>query len=405
MSDRNPCPYWRVWQTADDLEQNGLSSDPQLSKDCQGLTERVVQILRQWGNQWAGQNELQSLLNKSSLQHEVEESIVSTHKLMKWLDQRQQQTVISANEDGKSQTEPVTVVDVCCGKGLFSMLLSYIMAGDNRVKKIVMLDKAKINWHHITFANETSKTDQRPYIETWEQCNLHNHDELLDRFESLGSPLALVGIHLCKNLSPACVGLVNGLGSDLCPFLCLAPCCLPSAALSKSRKNNPNKGIIQVPQYETIEERQSRREAMKLRDGALGRTTNRPCMICQSNDHRTNDCPLLPSDKDERVKVLQKAQLRVPCWKCGVVGHFKDKCPSTQTSRRPTRITPPLYCLDVSSVLETPGPFDTYCHILRESMQRPNVQLIDTGLTNDNAQHQEGNWNSCRKSIYIVATQ
>ena len=36
-----------------------------------------------------------------------------------------------------------------------------------------------------------------------------------------------MGIHLCKSLSSACIGMFNTLGPTKAPFLVLAPCCLP----------------------------------------------------------------------------------------------------------------------------------------------------------------------------------
>jgi hypothetical protein len=222
--------HWRVWQTADNLEREGLLSPLHQNPHCQKLTQQVVSILRFWGHEWAHINGMQSFLNKSSLQHEVEESIVTMTLLLDWMEEE-------AHHPFKEQQQPgVTVVDVCCGKGVFSMLLSYVFKGDSRVTKIIMLDKAIIDWQHVTLANSASKFDKRPPIDPWEECNLHDHDLILDRLESLQSRLALVGIHLCKNLSPTCIGLANRLGSDKCPFLCLAPCCLPRLAVCRNRK-------------------------------------------------------------------------------------------------------------------------------------------------------------------------
>lgn len=150
------------------------------------LTRRTVSILRQWGHEWAGQQRWLSLLNKSSLLHEIEESIVALSPLFDWLDTR------------RDDAEPITLVDVCCGKGIFSMLASYMLKNDARVKHIVMLDKATIKWNHIMAANDKAKFDGRPVIELWDKCNLHGGDEMVVRLNSLDSELAMVGLHLCK---------------------------------------------------------------------------------------------------------------------------------------------------------------------------------------------------------------
>ena len=95
---------WRIWSVVVELEANGLSSssspsgtgaivgllDDDDDDDGQvvGLTNRVIQILQQWGESWAGQSGWHTLLNKKSLLHEVEESIVTLHFLLNWLERR-----------------------------------------------------------------------------------------------------------------------------------------------------------------------------------------------------------------------------------------------------------------------------------------------------------------------------
>mmetsp|Transcript_17544 Transcript_17544/g.24378 ORF Transcript_17544/g.24378 Transcript_17544/m.24378 type:complete len:104 (+) Transcript_17544:486-797(+) len=56
-------------------------------------------------------------------------------------------------------------------------------------------------------------------------------------------------------------------------------------------------------------------------------------------------------------------------------------------------------------------PFDTYCKLLMKTLQRNNVRLMETGLTNNHGvlkvlkQQNNCNWNQNRKSLYIVATE
>jgi hypothetical protein len=386
-------PYWRVWRTATNLETDGMTSTKHDARYDETLAQ-VASILRQWGHTWAGQPLWQSLLNKSSLQHEAEESIVALYHLHQWLVRR----------SGKE--EPLIVVDVCCGKGLFSMLLSYMIGNcwklEAKISRIVMIDRAtskNICWHHIHVANSTSKDEERPSMEIWEGCNLHHHDAVLDRLQRLEAPVVMVGIHLCKTLSPTCVGLVNALGPDKCPFLCLAPCCLPRIVTTKKSKTRQ----IPVNVYETQQDRQERFEAMRLREGALQRGQNGICYLCHE-EHRVRDCPRLPDEHEERVQILQKAAATVPCWKCGNVGHFKVECPSTLS--KPALLEPPYTIMNVEQVLHSPQPFDTYCRLLADTLQECSTkQLMEPGLTNSSSSHQEGNWNGKRKSIYIVATR
>jgi hypothetical protein len=218
--------------------------------------------------------------------------------------------------------------------------------------------------------------------------------------------LALVGIHLCKTLSPTCVGIVNTLSPLKCPFLCLVPCCLPRVVVSTKQertRNTRKSAIIQVRQYETREERQGRMVAAQRRAAAM--TRNLDCYVCASSEHRVHECSLLPSPVKERIEIFRRAAQQAPCWKCGAMGHVKADCPSDQTTGKPSLLLPPVASMDVSEVLLSEKPFDTYCDLLAGTLQRENVQLVETGLiANDRGHTQAGNWNSGRKSIYIVAS-
>jgi hypothetical protein len=390
--------HWHVWKAADRLEKEGLLSCLPV-EDTRDLTQRVVAILNRWGETFAGKPGWQGLLNKSSLLHEIEESIVALHSLTEWMDDKKNNDEIIR--------DPIIIVDVCCGKGVFSMLASYVFQDDPRVKRIVMLDKADIKWNHVDAANGSAVAEKRPMIETWGCCNLHEIDQVVDQLEAFQNPLALIGIHLCKTLSPTCVGIVNAIGPDRCPFLCLAPCCLPRALVSQAdkymRKGNP---IIEVPQYESQKERQDRRVTTRRRDDAMQRGQRTVCYMCQSAQHHIQKCSLLPTDEMERIDIFKMAAAAAPCWKCGRVGHNKADCPSDQTSSKPSLARPPVARMDVSNVLESEKPFDAYCCLLAGTLQRDQVRLMETGLVNVSAQHQDKNeGNSGRKSIYIVATQ
>ena len=160
-------------------------------------------------------------------------------------------------------------------------------------------------------------------IEIWEGCNLHETDAIIDRFEAIPCTLALIGIHLCRHLSPCCVGLVNALGPDKAKFLCLAPCCLPRQ-VRKNKRTNEEARTINIPLYEEPAARTRRIEAMKLREQSLGRgKRGADCYLCKSPEHFVRACPQLPSDVSERLRILQDAVKDSPCWKCGKLGHSK----------------------------------------------------------------------------------
>lgn len=412
---------WRIWSVIDELNRNGLSSSKDSAYDGRydGTIASVIQILQLWGDTWAGEREWNTLLNKKSLLHEVEESIIALHYLEQWLEQRTE------------KDEAITLVDVCCGKGILSMLASYLFCGkiSTHVANIIMLDKQQsINWNHIKISNEHAQKDGRPIIQSWGGCNLHEIDQIVEKLECINGPLAIVGIHLCKQLSPACVGVVNTLG-DKCPFFCLAPCCLPRIArnLSKSNSNvgmipkRPNSGKTVVPftmpvrTYESIHDRQARQDANKRREQAKKRSfADLPCFLC-SEIHPIHKCNLLPVDENERLDIFARATALQPCWKCGEVGHKQKDCPSSQEASTPRLVLPPTRDLDLASILHQPtnhtehkGTFEKYSELLATAIQRDNVQVVDSGLVNNAAQHNNPansiqNWNRDRKSLFIIS--
>jgi len=417
---------WRIWSVIDELQSNGLSSSSNShnsnNKQYDDMIQEVIQILTLWGVTWAGQDGFAHLLDKTTLYHEVEESIIALHFLVEWLQQRNEQTAI-------------TLVDACCGKGILSMLATYLFRDktETQISNIIMLDKQEdINWNHIKAANEHAKEERRPTITSWGGCNLHEIDTIVDKLETdTTEPLAIIGIHLCKQLSPACVGVVNALGKKKCPYVCLAPCCLPRMVRNLSKAPNsgmiPNRGrsnqmkkdtssfTIPVRVYESLEERQARKEANKRREMAKKRTfRDVPCYLC-SEMHSIHKCNLLPANENERLDIFQKAQLQMPCWKCGEIGHMKKDCPSTQSSSKPGLILPPTIELDIASIIdegeasESKGPFEKYSQLLATSIQRSeNIKVVDVGLVNSSAQHNNRanghNWNKDRKSLFIVAS-
>lgn len=374
--------YWKVWKTIDHLEQKGLRCDPALqnTETIRNLIKEVSNILRQLGNRWGDDDEWQGILNKSTLLHEVEESILALGFLMDFIK--------NGNDRQLKMGSKITIVDVCCGKGIFSMLASYIFQNETRVDKIIMLDKGEINWDHCHILNQCARDEGRPLIETW-KCNLHDIDQVVDRFSNtMESPIVMIGIHLCKTLSPCFIGIANQL-SLLCPFFILVPCCLPRAVLQSNIIGK--KSVVRVLQYETMTEKNERYMAKSRRDAAMKRALlKRPVTMIDQASWIGED----------------KGKVSIPCWKCGNLGHFKVDCPSSQSTGKPQLLRPPEMEIDVSHVLNAEAPFDNYCNLLAQSIQYSSVRMVDAGLVNDSVlhQHQVENWNGSRKSIYIVAT-
>ncbi|CAJ1964897.1 unnamed protein product [Cylindrotheca closterium] len=375
---KKPKKLWRVWKAADELEERQKEFYP-------SVTPKIVSILRQWGTKWEGKDGWKSLLDKHSLVHEAEESIVAIYHLMKGV---------------SSRTNPYIAADVCGGKGLLSFLLSYYEAPN--LHSIILLDKADIDWNHIHEANSTAGQEKRPPIHIWSETNLHDYDSILDRFQELPYPLAMTGIHLCKQLSPSFCGLVNGLGRDRCIYACLSPCCMPRAITAQ--KKNPNTSYsVPIQQLENTVDRNARRDYMERRERLKRKPKTGPCFHCKAPDHNLIDCQLLPTlPKEEQTQIRQAWHVAtIPCWNCLELGHYKSECPRNNDSSIRNSKQPPMVDVDVTNVLKGPKPYETYCNLLTNGLPSWQCQVIETELENQE-KHQEGNWNSGRKSIYIV---
>jgi Zinc knuckle len=437
VTESRPGSHWRVWSCVEALVSETSSSTPSkpnrmMMEPYRSTTEQVASILELWGRQWAGNLSWGSMLNKRTLHHEAEECIVALYFLRQWM-------LTSTRRD--TEENRFIAVDVCGGKGIFSMMLSY-MASEfwqpedakrdehihpRKLEKIILLEKAThIDWMHIEEANERGLSEKKNYpaIEIWPDTNLHAYDTLIEKYQALSSahsniPLAMTGIHLCKMLSPSLVSLVNGLGPLLCPYLCLAPCCLPRVVinpLSTKEGGNGAEKTISINDHETNEARESRLDHNRRKNAARNRFA---CYLCQSKRHWVKQCPRMELMSDgERANVMEAALASIPCWICGVVGHFKNDCPTPEADRITTQL-PPTVTWNVSNIITSPAPYEKYCELLATHVNigtqpeschnglkntkrvAANIQVVEAGLT-DTSYH-ELNWNSRRKSIFIIA--
>mmetsp|Transcript_4628 Transcript_4628/g.11885 ORF Transcript_4628/g.11885 Transcript_4628/m.11885 type:complete len:99 (+) Transcript_4628:1106-1402(+) len=94
------------------------------------------------------------------------------------------------------------------------------------------------------------------------------------------------------------------------------------------------------------------------------------------------------------------------------IGHFKDQCPNVGKNGAKSRSSahnaqhPPMKILDVTDILKAPKPYYTYCQVLADGFQKGhkekiNVRVIETNLEKL-GNHDISNWNSERKSIFII---
>lgn len=375
--------YWSAWRTAEALESKLQDNGPLAPYSV--VTRQVISVLKRWGDQWAGREDMKSFLRKTaSLLHEAEESIVALHYLQEW----------RIKCRGSTVAFDFVAVDLCCGKGYFSMYLKYVVDmfwSDEKqaLKRIILVDKAteaSINWGHIAIANEDTPTG--PQLELWQGENLHDTEKLLNRLESIGAPVALTGIHLCRMLSPSFLGLVNGL--EECPYMCLAPCCLPRSVTKQ--QTDAAAGL----QYLSVHRGK----------GSIRKTKPRPCYLCQDMTHLVRDCSLFPTeDPAECSRIRKAAAATIPCWSCGIVGHFRTACPTPDVANNTSMLQ-----VDTRQVMVSDEPFGAYCRLLAEQCIENNMEpaaVIETGFVNEDVdlKNHQGNWNASRKSIYIIASK
>ncbi len=140
-----------------------------------------------------------------------------------------------------AHTKPVTVVDLCSGKGYLAMLLSELLPKD-KVSRIVLVDKAwplngqdeplphQINWDHIYDYYEdwpitltTSKQDLK--------CKSSVRGMKRRILDEAPGDIVVLAVHLCGTLSLKALDLFNS--HEKCSFLVLKPCCLPGLVHSK----------------------------------------------------------------------------------------------------------------------------------------------------------------------------
>lgn len=388
--------HWHVWKTIEILETEGIRSK---KRDLyQDTTLAVTSVLRRLAisdSDWIN-TDGQSFLNKRNLHHEVEESIVALHHLREWV-------LVD------TKLENFIAVDVCCGKGCFSVLLSYLVGFHwktefENLTRIILLDKesSSIDWSHIELANDSHEREKRPFLELWKGTNLFEYDKLIERFQALRSPLALTGIHLCRNLGPSLVGLANGLGREVAPYLCLAPCCLPR--LARSTGVEASARIIPIAAFETPLYRSTRLQAARQRKVTQMRSH---CYVCQG-DHAVRDCPrqLNYVSQEEWATAVKESLISLPCWNCGQPGHKKSECTRAAIATVPQA----MLAMDVLPIMSATGApsFNGYCGILLQHIQDAvTIEFVDTGLVSKS--HETGtmqaSWNASRKSVFIVASR
>lgn len=341
------------------------------------LRQDVVRVLCQWGTD--PRVSLRQIVSKRSLQHEIEECLPALQHLNEW---RRMQ----------SSSGTFVAVDVCGGKGIFSLLLQELASnpesswknknnGGAVLQNIILIELANnIDWTHLQqYDNNNNSTSSCAVpIEIWRQCNVNEIDTVVERLlSSVTAPMVLTGIHLCGTLSLSFLSIVNILGPNQCPSFCLVPCCMPKEVLrNKTIGDEIRTAVIQV---------------------------------CRHEDSITRRIRI---DDDQRRLILRRklsketpdGKTMYPCWSCGRFGHLKIDCPDPLPKQR---LEPPTTCLDVSHILRDPSPCRAYCELLLGSVDGNwrYRRLWETGIISKESSKQlDSNWNRNRKSIYLVVS-
>ena len=220
-----------VW-TDDEFEaylRGELITHP-LASQYPDLFSTAPSLIRKWRERYHGNPALwKRLFAKDRVLKEFVEAAP-------FVDAIQRLVVGSELQEG----EKFTIVDLACGRGYLSMLLSELLP-PAKVERLVLVDKG---WamHNLqpTSDHISSSHIYGSYYETWpirlntSKVNLKKGKEIKNMEKRLFNdkgPVILVAVHLCGTLSLRAVDLFNR--NPEVRFFCLKPCCLPGMVHAK----------------------------------------------------------------------------------------------------------------------------------------------------------------------------
>jgi hypothetical protein len=300
---------WHIHSAIVSLKQklNDYSKDEKTKYSY--IISDICDILSEWALQWSGKSEWNSFLNRRTFLHEVEESIIPLYEIINSFEDR-------INNNQQKNNIKLNVIDLCCGKGFFCMLLLFLTTKYNilqyHIKRIIMIEKqSDIDWYHIYEANKYIKyiytnNENIIQIDIWSGVNIHDtsllnriHNDICMNSNSIindnnisindnnkridNNFVVLVGIHLCKRLSSRFIEIINYFIQYhyLYQFI-LAPCCLPRFS-----------GVVTIKKH--------------------------------FHNNYNNNIKQIKNSKFKYVKYNKKWDV---CWKCGMSGHNRYECSS-----------------------------------------------------------------------------
>ena len=207
---------WHVARAARSLHQLPLcqggsqpqAQEPSDARAYRELADSLVSRMVGWHGRFGGQPSWAHFLNKTSFLHEMEEVLLPLRMCEPCLPQRTTSQLLRARGARRLQSvgrapgeESLTVVDLCAGKGFLAMCLAHgVLGSDTRIQRVVMLEKARVNWAHL----RADSAWPVPEVEIWgpprEKCNIFD-EELVARLGQLPGKLLIVGVHLCRCVS------------------------------------------------------------------------------------------------------------------------------------------------------------------------------------------------------------
>lgn len=143
---------WHINRAIRALPCTLLLRAPESRLKYEKLVSNIGEVLSSWSRRWVGRGEWQSFLNRKSFCHEVEEAVVPISEIIALVEHRHAEAQLSTH------IAPLDVVDLCCGKGFFAMILSYLAPKypllEKYIRRIVIVEKnGDVKWNHIHACN------------------------------------------------------------------------------------------------------------------------------------------------------------------------------------------------------------------------------------------------------------
>mmetsp|Transcript_18922 Transcript_18922/g.39860 ORF Transcript_18922/g.39860 Transcript_18922/m.39860 type:complete len:357 (+) Transcript_18922:46-1116(+) len=240
-NEKPTSPQWTDEEFENYLRQE-LEKDP-LSKEYPELFATAPKLISKWRQRYQGNPTLwKRLFNKDRVLKEFIEASPIIDSV---------QRLVLDSDNILKEGEKFTILDLACGRGYLSMLLSELLPPE-KVDACILIDKQwcmhnmtpephHISWTHIYGSCKECEDPSIPrYHDTWpirlntckvnlkKSKEIHNLEKRI--FQTKG-PIILVAVHLCGTLSLKAVELFNN--NPETRFFCLKPCCLPGMVHAK----------------------------------------------------------------------------------------------------------------------------------------------------------------------------